>query len=229
MAVTRARRHLFVVGDTSTISRHPFLESFSTYMFEKAVVRMPSLQDVNDGIGSTTSDVAEDGGKAALKNEPDVSQFELPPMPKPSTTTKQQLVLVSTATKSPVEHNKENMQAETNKTNKSIKTSTSAKVKGIEQPTEDELKKTIEDFVASQTNNKQQNQTSQKTKKLEFPTTLTSRERAWVHELAETFELEHTSVGEGNKRHIVIWKRNENESESDDQEKSVKKDANQGV
>eukprot|EP00111_Clytia_hemisphaerica_P020158 TCONS_00059404-protein len=49
VAITRARRHLFVVGDTSTISRHPFLESFSNFMFEKAVVRSPLVdqQDIN--------------------------------------------------------------------------------------------------------------------------------------------------------------------------------------
>lgn len=43
---------------------------------------------------------------------------------------------------------------------------------------------------------------------MEFPTTLTSRERAWVHEIAESLgSLEHESVGEGNRRHIVIWKK----------------------
>ena len=47
VAITRARRHLFVVGDTSTISRHPFLDSFSNFMFEKAVVKSP-LVDQQD-------------------------------------------------------------------------------------------------------------------------------------------------------------------------------------
>ena len=58
VAVTRARRHLFVVGDSSTISRHPFLESFCTFMFEKAVVRSMLVIEQLDS-GAVGGDVIE--------------------------------------------------------------------------------------------------------------------------------------------------------------------------
>ena len=39
MAITRARRHLAVVGDSETISHHDFLKSFFEYVVENGEVR----------------------------------------------------------------------------------------------------------------------------------------------------------------------------------------------
>ena len=72
------------------------------------------------------------------------------------------------------------------------------------------LEKQIKDFLSSTTHQ------TKKKKKLEFPTTLTSRERAWVHEIAEELgSLEHESIGEGNRRHIVIWKKTTSKEDVD--------------
>lgn len=76
VAVTRARRHLFVVGDTATISRHPFLESFSSYMFENAMVRSPLLH--RDGAVSTEDTNIGSTSSAIIKHIPNLSRFELP-------------------------------------------------------------------------------------------------------------------------------------------------------
>ena len=39
VAITRARRHLCIIGDSGTISHHPFLESLVEYLSEHADVR----------------------------------------------------------------------------------------------------------------------------------------------------------------------------------------------
>ena len=41
---------------------------------------------------------------------------------------------------------------------------------------------------------------------LEFPSSLTSVERMWVHKLATQWHMTHQSFGEGNERSIVVTK-----------------------
>ena len=39
VAITRARRHLCIIGDSGTISQHPFLDSMVEYLNDHAEVR----------------------------------------------------------------------------------------------------------------------------------------------------------------------------------------------
>jgi ATP-dependent RNA/DNA helicase IGHMBP2 len=49
---------------------------------------------------------------------------------------------------------------------------------------------------------------------LEFPLSLTSFERMCVHEIAEKYQLQHTSRGEANKRYICVRKQQESAVEN---------------
>ena len=60
---------------------------------------------------------------------------------------------------------------------------------------------------------------------LEFPTNLSSFERLLVHKIAETLDLIHESVGEGEERHIVVKKKSKQRSQQKSSDLNQNKDS----
>lgn len=80
------------------------------------------------------------------------------------------------------------------KTEKTEKKSPVVAAKVVE-PEEEKLRQQLQSFVADATKDE-----------FAFPATLSPKERAIVHSLAEQFGLNHSSEGTGNERHLKVSK-----------------------
>ncbi|XP_054164493.1 DNA-binding protein SMUBP-2-like [Oppia nitens] len=71
----------------------------------------------------------------------------------------------------------------------------------LDEKRESEIEMKIQLFISDKSSNE-----------LSFPSHLSSYERLLVHKIAETFQLIHESVGEGNERYIIVKKKLSNKS-----------------
>jgi len=195
VALTRARRHLFVVGDSETASHNPFLKSMCQYLQVEGDLRF-----------------AHNTAAMNIPTTVPVEQYELPAA-----------VLRSKSTQLKHTKNKEqNLAGDASDTTTTTKPQHTDTCKGndgsnvdilqqqhddhsahIEQQkaiinTEDIFKQ-IEEF--STNNNKQEEEEEEE---LVFPCSLSAKERAFVHEMADQFGLLHVSCGDGVERKIVV-------------------------
>ena len=182
VAITRARRHLFIVGNSLTISHNPFLESLCSFLHENS-----ELKIVDDGITSV--------GSPSIIHLKDMSLE------------KKCEIVLKNGSKNQSKHS--NTKKKTDKTKAKKEEKKYCVKKGKEKEDypskiessvlEDKFRIQIESFLNSEE------------VLYEFPASLTSRERAIVHELGEEFQLIHKSMGEGKERKIVISKITEKE------------------
>ncbi|XP_077316913.1 DNA-binding protein SMUBP-2 isoform X2 [Lithobates pipiens] len=184
VAVTRARRHVAVICDSHTVSNSKFLKDLVTYFNEHGEVRtaFEYLDDIapekysHENESSKLEATVKKDSKAKPKKSGN-SNFS---SHKPNTTTESQAKEKSLT-----------------KQDNSVKDFPQSNNLGdqTESLAKEKLQEEIEDFIADH----------DKTQ-LMFPSTLTSHNRLWVHQIAEKYGLQHVSTGEGRNRCITLSK-----------------------
>lgn len=210
VAVTRARRHLFIVGDSTTISHHPFLESMCAYLFDNADLRSPRYDDQQFGLDNAVPlDTTCLELKALLNNEKTLSLETslLNVNQRPSDARR------FGSNKKTKDETRKVPTSRSDSKSKYTHTEQRADSCDVNEVTDEQLKEQIQDFL----------NTSKAIDILEFPTTLTPRQRAFVHEAAESSNLHHESVGQGHYRRIVLRKAEPENNVSLDKEKHGKR------
>ncbi|XP_065072348.1 DNA-binding protein SMUBP-2-like [Rhopilema esculentum] len=192
VAITRARRHLAVIGDSQTISNHPFLKSFYEYVADNGEVRsVQTFLNKEDDLGKDKADdLLKDfenlrhgrnhlGAEAITKNVSVKNEC------------------VSSKTLSVV--NKSTNVSITEKVDRESNAKISHERREDEVNVEDVKfsKKDIEEKVS-------QFLESEAEEVLTFDSLLDGKGRFWVHELAEKFGLAHWSSGTGEDRCISV-------------------------
>ena len=182
VAITRARRHLFIVGNSLTISHNTFLESLCSFLHENS-----ELKIVADGITSAGSHSVIHLKDMSLEKECEIVLRNGNKNQSKYSNTKKK----TDKSEAKKEEKKYCIRKGKDKEDYPSKTESSV--------LEDKFRIRIESFLNSEE------------VLYEFPASLTSRERAIVHELGEEFQLVHKSMGEGKERKIVISKVKEQE------------------
>ena len=189
VAVTRARRQLIVVCDTETVKSDDFLGEFVEYMEKYGELRTADMYDdlptINrpDGmiLASSNKDVKDDN--TSEKTLKDKTKIKSKPTRKPIQPKKSQ----------------ENTKIVEENAASTIKTDVEVDIDETEDNRRDEYIEELEKFVKSKENF------------MTFSTNLNSYERRLIHEISEEFDLIHESIGEGNKRYIMISKKTNSE------------------
>ncbi|XP_069480230.1 DNA-binding protein SMUBP-2 [Ambystoma mexicanum] len=186
VAVTRARRHLALICDSRTVSSHKFLKTLVNYMTENGEVRT-AFEYLDDIVPENYS----------------LSQNTCGQAESPTTTSD------SAKPKSNGQHSGCQKPKEFQKANKafttlipehsgkiaSMNTTESKKAENLMKENVDKLKSMVTEFL------KDTNKL-----KFDFPATLNSHDRLLVHQIAESYGLQHASLGEGKERYITISK-----------------------
>nr|XP_055171196.1 DNA-binding protein SMUBP-2 isoform X2 [Nyctereutes procyonoides] len=193
VAVTRARRHVAVVCDSRTVSNHAFLKTLVDHFTEHGEVRT-AFEYLDDIIPENYSHESSQGhGQAGAKPQSSAALSRKPPGSRPQ------------------EGAQEGAQ-ETRAAAGLERKRRGGKPSGLEVPSQpslnggspegagsrdhaDHFRAMIAEFVVSE-----------KTQ-LEFPPSLNSHDRMWVHQIAEEHGLKHDSTGTGKKRFITVSKR----------------------
>jgi len=184
VAVTRARRHVTVICDSETISKHPFLERYVTYCQKNADYRYPTEYDEEDCVDEplplkerilefvpVTYEELEKKPSTPSPDKKKKKKKQRKKKKKPKPKTKPEVK----ADGSPVKVERQNLHA-----------------KEDQDSYRESVTKTLEDFIKS------------KEAVHAFPSSLTSYQRMIVHEVAETLKLSHKSMGEKNDRFIEV-------------------------
>lgn len=182
VAITRARRHLFIVGNSLTISHNPFLESLCSFLHENS-----ELKIVADG--------------STFKGSPSVIHL------KDVSLEKECEIVLKNGSKN--QSKCSNTKKKTDKAEAKKEEKKHCIRKGKEK--EDFASKTESSVLEDKFRIQMESFLNSGEVLYEFPASLTSRERAIVHELGEEFQLIHKSVGEGKERKILISKVKEQE------------------
>ncbi|XP_044115960.1 DNA-binding protein SMUBP-2 [Neovison vison] len=189
VAVTRARRHVAVVCDSRTVSSHAFLKTLLGHFTEHGEVRT-AFEYLDDIVPENYSHEGSQGpSQAGAKPHSSAVSARKPRGGRPRDGTRASRAAAGLERKR-----------------------TGGKPSGPEGPSQPSLnggspegaatrdpaehfRAKIAEFVASE-----------KTE-LEFPASLNSHDRMWVHQIAEEHGLRHDSSGEGKKRFITVSKR----------------------
>ncbi|XP_032213741.1 DNA-binding protein SMUBP-2 isoform X3 [Mustela erminea] len=189
VAVTRARRHVAVVCDSCTVSNHTFLKTLLGHFTEHGEVRT-AFEYLDDIVPENYSHESSQGhSQAGAKPHGSAVSARKPRGGRPQDGTRETRAAAGLERKR-----------------------TGGKPSGPEVPSQPSLnggspegaatrdpaehfRAKIAEFVASE-----------KTE-LEFPASLNSHDRMWVHQIAEEHGLRHDSSGEGKKRFITVSKR----------------------
>lgn len=189
VAVTRARRHVAVVCDSRTVNNHAFLKTLVDHFTEHGEVRT-AFEYLDDIIPENYSHESSQGhGQTGAKPHGSAALARKPPGGRPQEGAQGARAAAGLEQKRP-----------------------GGKPSGPEVPSQPTLnggspegagsrdraerfRAKIAEFVASE-----------KTQ-LEFPASLNSHDRMWIHQIAEEHGLRHDSTGEGKKRFITVSKR----------------------
>ncbi|XP_047546975.1 DNA-binding protein SMUBP-2 isoform X3 [Lutra lutra] len=189
VAVTRARRHVAVVCDSHTVSNHTFLKTLLGHFMEHGEVRT-AFEYLDDIVPENYCHESSQGhSQAGAKPHGSAVSARKPPGGRPRDRTRETRAAAGLERKR-----------------------TGGRRSGPEVPSQPSLnggspegaatrdraehfRAKIAEFVASE-----------KTQ-LEFPASLNSHDRMWVHQIAEEHGLRHDSSGEGKKRFITVSKR----------------------
>uniref|UniRef100_A0A452UVW1 DNA-binding protein SMUBP-2 n=1 Tax=Ursus maritimus TaxID=29073 RepID=A0A452UVW1_URSMA len=189
VAVTRARRHVAVVCDSRTVNNHAFLKTLVDHFTEHGEVRT-AFEYLDDIIPENYSHESSQGhGQTGAKPHGSAALAWKPPGGRPQEGAQGARAAAGLEQKRP-----------------------GGKPSGPEVPSQPTLnggspegagsrdraerfRAKIAEFVASE-----------KTQ-LEFPASLNSHDRMWIHQIAEEHGLRHDSTGEGKKRFITVSKR----------------------
>ena len=207
VAITRARRHLAVIGDSQTISHHFFLNSFYDYVTEHGEVRSAqtymhvrgefvgasAAESITDDLlkdfeklgahSKTQSDIKTESGDARTERQSSSDTHSLEP-----TSSNAQSVLSKRSSES---HRSADRKSNTEPTEDVQEDHDN----DVVRYTREEIEAEVQKFLGS------------KTEELNFDSSLGSKGRFWVHELAEKYGLAHWSTGVGRDRCISIKKK----------------------
>ncbi|XP_058545926.1 DNA-binding protein SMUBP-2 isoform X3 [Neofelis nebulosa] len=191
VAVTRARRHVAVVCDSRTVNNHAFLKTLVDHFTEHGEVRT-AFEYLDDIVPENYSHESSQGhGQAGARPRDPAAAAGKPPGSRPREGVQEARAAAGLQRKTP-----------------------GGKPSGPEagsQPSlnggglcpeatdgrdrADRFRAEIAEFVASENT------------RLEFPASLNSHDRMWIHQIAEEHGLRHDSTGEGKKRCITVSKR----------------------
>uniref|UniRef100_A0A8C8Y180 DNA-binding protein SMUBP-2 n=1 Tax=Panthera leo TaxID=9689 RepID=A0A8C8Y180_PANLE len=191
VAVTRARRHVAVVCDSRTVNSHAFLKTLLDHFTEHGEVRT-AFEYLDDIVPENYSHESSQGhGQAGARPRDPAAAAGKPPGSRPREGVQEARAAAGLQRKMP-----------------------GGKPSGPEvgsQPSldggglcpeaadggdrADRFRAEIAEFVASENT------------RLEFPASLNSHDRMWIHQIAEEHGLRHDSTGEGKKRFITVSKR----------------------
>lgn len=204
VAITRARRHLAVIGDSQTISHHSFLKSFYDYVTEHGEVRSAQtyMHVRGEFIGASAAEsIADDllkdfeklGARSetqpAIKTESGTRWSSTDAQSLEPTSSSNQSIL---SKQSPESQRSANWKCTTVRTEDMHEDHENETVRYTREEIESEVLKFLE---------------SKAEEELNFDSSLGSKGRFWVHELAEKYGLAHWSTGDGHDRCISIKKR----------------------
>ncbi|XP_067948248.1 DNA-binding protein SMUBP-2-like isoform X2 [Watersipora subatra] len=196
VAVTRARRQVTVVCDSNTVKTHPFLCRLIEYMSTNGVVYSAAEYDC-ESLGQTSAKVAQlMSTQLSIKNPNTLgSRDQSKKSARRSRTEPNKSVNKDTVRQDPYSISTDRCSGV--EATVSIKESKAEREARIKQEMDTELSHFLasEDTVHT------------------FPPSLNSYQRMVVHELAASYGLEHESVGEGAKRHLVVRKQTKTKSE----------------
>ncbi|KAL4229741.1 DNA-binding protein SMUBP-2 [Mactra antiquata] len=176
VAVTRARRHLAVIGDSDTICKDEFLNTMIEYFNEHGEV-YSAYNYMNDNSVKIPEISRPEhlNDLVSLSKKHSTNQVVIPKSVKQTGLKKQKNSQPIKEEQKHVPNHKKNVEDE------------HLKLK--------EFRKQLEDFVLND-----------KVDILTFPCSLNSHDRLIVHQLSEEMKLTHTSKGTGNERYIVVTK-----------------------
>eukprot|EP00002_Diphylleia_rotans_P020124 TRINITY_DN3900_c0_g1_i1.p1 TRINITY_DN3900_c0_g1~~TRINITY_DN3900_c0_g1_i1.p1 ORF type:complete len:1003 (+),score=233.75 TRINITY_DN3900_c0_g1_i1:48-3056(+) len=188
VAVTRARRHAALIGDSDTISSNKFLGAMFEYFSANGDYRSATSPEIGqspeeaDALAKSMEGLALSGSDSSSTKQAKVTKSIKPkPQAKP--------------TKAGNSGTSGAQEKSANKPQTTERTPFDAAQDPESLAFEQSTRQKIVDFQSSNE------------KSLAFPPTLDSRERLIVHQLAEELGLLHVSKGEGNARFITLSKK----------------------
>ncbi|XP_012613015.2 DNA-binding protein SMUBP-2 isoform X3 [Microcebus murinus] len=189
VAITRARRHVAVVCDSRTVNNHEFLKKLVEYFTEHGEVRT-AFEYLDDIVPENYSHEGSQGhSQATSKPQGPAASAKDAPGGRRQEAAREAGAAARRDQKKPGGKpllSKAQCQPSLN----------GGSLEGAEsRDSVDRFRAMIVEFVASE-----------KTQ-LEFPASLNSHDRLWVHQIAEEHGLRHDSAGEGKKRFITVSKR----------------------
>ncbi|XP_017504092.3 DNA-binding protein SMUBP-2 isoform X3 [Manis javanica] len=189
VAITRARRHVAVICDTRTANSHAFLRTLVGYFSEHGEVRT-AFEYLDDIVPDNYSHESSQGhSQAGTKHPGSAASARRPPGSRPPEGAQKARAAAQLERKTP---GRKPLGSEAG----SQPTLSGSSPGGAEsRECADRFRAEIVEFVASE---KMQ---------LEFPPSLNSCDRLWVHRIAEELGLRHDSAGEGRGRFITLSKR----------------------
>ncbi|KAK2493623.1 hypothetical protein MC885_008398, partial [Smutsia gigantea] len=189
VAITRARRHVAVVCDTRTANNHAFLRTLVGYFSEHGEVRT-AFEYLDDIVPDNYSHGSSQGhNQAGTKPPGSAASARRPPGSRPQEGAQEARAAARLERKTP---GRKALGSEAG-LQPSLNGSSPEGAESREHA--DRFRAEIVEFVASE---KMQ---------LEFPTSLNSHDRLWIHRIAEEHGLRHDSTGEGKERFITLSKR----------------------
>ncbi|XP_058925286.1 DNA-binding protein SMUBP-2 [Kogia breviceps] len=182
VAITRARRHVAVVCDSRTVNSHAFLKTLLDYFTERGEVRT-AFEYLDDIVPENYSrEGAQGPGQAGAKPRGSAATARRAPGSRRPT--------------GPVLDRKKPGTAPLSSEAQPQPILNGGGWQGARsRDGAEQFRAVITEFVASE-----------KTQ-LEFPASLDSQDRMWVHQIAEEYGLRHESAGEGKERFITVSKR----------------------
>ncbi|XP_028334691.1 DNA-binding protein SMUBP-2 isoform X4 [Physeter macrocephalus] len=182
VAVTRARRHVAVVCDSRTVNSHAFLKTLVDYFTEHGEVRT-AFEYLDDIVPENYSrEGAQGPGQAGAK-------------PRGSAATARGAPGSRRPTGAVLDRKKPGTAPLSSKAQPQPVLNGGGREGARSRGGAEQFRDVITEFVASE-----------KTQ-LEFPASLDSQDRMWVHQIAEEYGLRHESAGEGKERFITVSKR----------------------
>uniref|UniRef100_A0A914XNP2 DNA-binding protein SMUBP-2 n=1 Tax=Plectus sambesii TaxID=2011161 RepID=A0A914XNP2_9BILA len=188
VAVTRARRHLCVICDTETVSNEPVIKSLVDYITDKGMVRS-ALEYDQDELDAVNLEIDTDDLQLPAS---DTKKPQAQKQQQPTTASSKQPKYGSRPSR------KEAASYSLDATVKNPKEGLSATSLEGEHPSDwkVELTAQVDWFEMASTEST-----------LTFPSNLSASQRRFLHEIADSRGLAHSSVGEGDQRQIVLEKK----------------------
>uniref|UniRef100_A0ABI8ASC9 Immunoglobulin mu DNA binding protein 2 n=1 Tax=Felis catus TaxID=9685 RepID=A0ABI8ASC9_FELCA len=191
VAVTRARRHVAVVCDSRTVNNHAFLKTLVDHFTEHGEVRT-AFEYLDDIVPENYSHESSQGhGQAGARPRGPAAAAGKPPGSRPREGVREARAAAGLQQKTPGGK----------PSGPEVGSQPSLNGGGLcpeaadGRDRADRFRAEIAEFVASENT------------RLEFPASLNSHDRMWIHQIAEEHGLRHDSAGEGKKRFITVSKR----------------------
>ncbi|XP_026901435.1 DNA-binding protein SMUBP-2 isoform X3 [Acinonyx jubatus] len=188
VAVTRARRHVAVVCDSRTVNNHAFLKTLVDHFTEHGEVRT-AFEYLDDIVPENYSHESSQGhGQAGARPRGPAAAAGKPPGSWMREGVREAPAAAGLQRKTP---GRKPLGPE-------VGSQPSLNGGGLcpdGRDRADRFGAEIAEFVASENT------------RLEFPASLNSHDRMWIHQIAEEHGLRHDSTGEGKKRFITVSKR----------------------